>query len=145
MTIRNILLGGAAALTLGVSAGPAAAPRTLSFNVGAAGQEIAVQPGDRLRFSLNSAAGTGYMWRALEVDPAYLALVDKRTVAPAPAAGSAPVVGGAGPVTVYTYQVVAPLRRGGAALTTPIYFAELPPGRATTVETTLIQFNLVPR
>ncbi|WP_146160541.1 protease inhibitor I42 family protein [Deinococcus arcticus] len=130
-----------------MSASPAAAPRTLNFTVGRAGQEIAVQPGDRLRFTLNTTAGTGYTWRALEVDPAYLTLIEKRTVSVAPATGPGrtPVVGGPGPATVYTYQVVAPLKRGSLSLTTPVYFAELPPGRAATVQVQLVQFNLVAR
>ncbi|WP_221090348.1 protease inhibitor I42 family protein [Deinococcus aquaedulcis] len=148
-TLQKILLWGAAcgAATLApvVLAGSAAAPRTLSFTVGSAGQDIAVQPGDRLQFTLNTSAGTGYTWRALEVDPAYLTLIEKRTLQVAPAAGRAPVVGGAGPATVYTYQVVAPLKRGSLSLTTPIFFAQVPPGRAGAVQVQLVQFNLVAR
>ncbi|MBZ9749584.1 protease inhibitor I42 family protein [Deinococcus sp. HMF7604] len=144
MPIRMMTLFCAALLLLGISAAPPA-PRTLSFTVGAAGQDIAVQPGDLLRFSLSAAAGTGYTWRALEVDPAFLTLVEKRTSSVVPAQGGVPVVGGPGPLTVYTYRVTAALKQGTTDLTVPLYFAHLPPGRAFTADVRLVQFNLVAR
>ena len=50
-----------------------------------------MKAGDVVRVSLASTPGTGYTWRALEVDSDYLTLIDKVTAAPA-ASGAAPVV-----------------------------------------------------
>ncbi|GGM19942.1 protease inhibitor I42 family protein [Deinococcus aerophilus] len=109
------------------------------------GQELPVREGDILRFTLSGAGGTGYSWQALDVDPAYLVLIDRQTVPAAAASGPVPVVGGAGPTTVYRYFVRTSLRRGGVALSVPVVFVHLPPGRAGRVEVTLIRYALVPR
>ncbi|AZI42524.1 hypothetical protein EHF33_07000 [Deinococcus psychrotolerans] len=121
--------------------------KSLTLKVGAAGQDLKVSAGDTLRFELSSSAGTGYAWHVLDVDPVFLALVD-RTVAAAPTANTAgasaarPVVGSSGPVTTYVYYVKKSLDLGGYSVTTPVVFVNLPPGRQTTQTAKLIQFNL---
>lgn len=136
-------------LTTLLLAAPAAqaqgTPRTIEVAVSASttGQEVPVREGDILRFTLSGAGGTGYSWQAMEVDPAYLTLIDRQTVAAPTASGQVPQVGGPGPATVYRYFVRAPLRRAGVGFSVPVVFAHLPPGRTGRVPVTLIRYALV--
>ncbi|WP_226991516.1 protease inhibitor I42 family protein [Deinococcus gobiensis] len=105
----------AALATSGAGAGAAgmSVPRTVQVQPGM-GTTLTVQAGDVLRFVLPDAPGTGYTWRALEVDGEYLALVGKTHAAQAAPAGP-PVVGGPGPDLVYVYRVVKTPRSGRRA------------------------------
>ncbi|MFT2718683.1 hypothetical protein ACMT4L_01650 [Deinococcus sp. A31D244] len=119
----------------------APAPRTLDITVGQQGTELPVNVGDVLRFTLGGPSGTGYSWLALEVDPAYLRLLDRKTAAPA-GDGSLPMPGGPGPVTVYRYRVLAAPHPG---FTVPLMFAHVPPGQSGLVSADLIRYSLVTR
>ncbi|WP_229775788.1 protease inhibitor I42 family protein [Deinococcus ruber] len=133
------MFGAASAQTIGTA-------RTLDITVQSAGQTLTVRAGDILRFSVSNSAGTGYTWHALDVDPEYLVLIDKTTAAPpTPKPGQAPVVGGPGPTVVYVYYVRKSLNLGSYSVTSPIIFANVPPGRSTGQDTRLVQFNLTSR
>ena len=117
--------------------------RTLDLVVDGGGQNVAVNAGDLLRFSVSNSAGTGYTWHALDVDPDYLVLVDRVTAAPAaPKPGQPPRVGGPGPLVTYIYYVKKSLNLGSYSVTMPIIFANVAPGRSAGQETRLVQFNL---
>ncbi len=134
----------AALATSGARAGAAgmSAPRTVQVQPGM-GTTLTVQAGDVLRFVLPDAPGTGYTWRALEVDGEYLALVGKTHAAQAAPAGP-PVVGGPGPDLVYVYRVVKTPRSGGAQLALPVGFVQLPPGRRPSAEVSATLVYLIP-
>ncbi|WP_425144845.1 protease inhibitor I42 family protein [Deinococcus sp.] len=114
----------------------------LDLTANDAGKVLNVNAGDLLRVSLDNSAGTGYTWRALEVDPAYLTLIDKASAAPAKPAGKPPLVGGPGPLTIYTYYVRRSLNLGSYSVTTPLIFVNVPPGRGSGRSVALVQFDL---
>jgi inhibitor of cysteine peptidase len=105
--------------------------RTLDLTANQTATTLTVKAGDLLRFHLPTQAGTGYSWRALEVEADYLVLVDKTsTPPPAQPAGSAPRVGGSGPTITYIYYVKKALTQGTARLALPVSFAEIGPGQS---------------
>lgn len=117
------------------AAQPASAPakatmtRTLDITANQTAPTLTVQAGDVLRFHLPTQAGTGYSWRALEVEAQYLVLIDKtNTPPPARPAGSPPIVGGAGPTVTYVYYVKKALTQGTARFAIPVSFVETGPG-----------------
>jgi inhibitor of cysteine peptidase len=133
------------------AAQPASAPakatmtRTLDMTANQTASTLTVQAGDVLRFHLPTQAGTGYSWRALEVEAQYLVLIDKTTTPPpARPAGSPPLVGGAGPTVTYVYYVKKALTQGTARLALPVSFIEIGPA-GTPESMSLLTYTLTSR
>lgn len=119
------------------AAQPASAPakatmtRTLDITANQTATTLTVQAGDVLRFHLPTQAGTGYSWRAVEVEAQYLTLIDKTTTPPPAQPAGAPVrVGGAGPSVTYVYYVKKSLTQGTARFAIPVSFIETGPGQS---------------
>ncbi|MFB9993570.1 protease inhibitor I42 family protein [Deinococcus oregonensis] len=105
--------------------------RTLDITANQTASNLTVQAGDVLRFHLPTQAGTGYSWRAVEVEAQYLVLIDKtNTPPPVRPAGSPPPVGGAGPTVTYVYYVKKALTQGTARFAIPVSFIETGPGQS---------------
>ncbi len=105
--------------------------RTLDITANQSATTLTVQAGDLLRFHLPTQAGTGYSWRAVEVEAEYLTLIHKTSTPPATRpAGSPPVVGGAGSTVTYVYYVKKALTQGTARFAIPVSFLETGPGQS---------------
>ena len=123
--------------------GASSASRTVQVRPGT-GETLTVWAGDVLRFVLPDSPGTGYLWRALEVDGVYLALIEK-SYAPQAVSTNPPMAGGPGPDLVYVYRVVKTPRSGSADLALPVGFIQLLPGRQPSAEVPVTLFYLTPR